>query len=438
MVDEHGQSVPMADQTAEHFPADRRELFVLQFLVAGLPERFDLGPQRLVVGSKRFPLGILFPGGHAQGVEMKQFPDPCHPAIRPRLVLLRAARGVEEIAAGMSPAKGQQQRAGLDGRQGLVAAVAVDAQDAGGLRSKEGRGFFRAPRQGQRVKHRFGTAVDPQRAFAVGLFRELHKHLPAGLVGVPQPGGLAALPDRFVQRRQQGCQAAQSARQRAGRQVDAVGGQIGDQPLAGAKEQELVQQHLHPDGDAIASFGNQFWGRRGREDAGPAGAVTGGAVAFPANHAAMGADLDFQGFGVLGAGEGFVGQAALGAVLLVGGQVVEFFDGGQVVMGAMSGAWVVGLLAASAGAAAGGRGLLGAVLFFGLPAEQSMFELFHGGLKFLDFLLECGFPLLGGLELGSPIARLSALREQLPQHQSRVLKQLFGCETRDRNQGSRG
>jgi hypothetical protein len=167
--------------------------------------------------------------------------------------------------------------------------------------------------------------------------------------------------------------------------------------------------------------------------AGPAGTLTGGAVSPAADHAAMRTDLDFQGFGVLGAGERFVGQATTGAALLVWGQVVGFFDWGQVVMRAMSRSRVFRLLAAPAFSAAGRRGFLRSVPLFRLLAEQLMFQLCNSGLEFLDFVLEFDFPLLGALELGFPIAGLLSLVEQLEPQGHRVLKPLFGGQTRDRS-----
>lgn len=69
-------------------------------------------------------------------------------------------------------------------------------------------------------------------------------------------GGLAMLFDGFMQRLQQRSDAFQSPRQGSGGQLDAVRGQVGDQAVAGPIKEELVQQHLGPDGDTIASLGN--------------------------------------------------------------------------------------------------------------------------------------------------------------------------------------
>jgi len=139
---------------------------------------------------------------------------------------------------------------------------------------------------------------------------------------------------------------------------DAVRAQVGDQPMAGPKEEELVQQYLGPDGDAITPLGDEL-GCPGRgDDAGVADTLTCRSVSFASDNAAVGLDFDFDRFGVFGSGEAFVGQAALGALLLVFGQIAEIFDNGQMVMASPLWRRIVGLLATTAFLAAGGRGCL--------------------------------------------------------------------------------
>jgi len=84
-----------------------------------------------------------------------------------------------------------------------------------------------------------------------------------------------------------------------------TGGQKRDQPVAGPKEEELVQQHLGPDGDAIASLVDQFGGPGRRDDAAVVGTVACRSVTFAVDDAAVGSDFDFDRFGVLGSGEVF-------------------------------------------------------------------------------------------------------------------------------------
>ncbi len=145
----------------------------------------------------------------------------------------------------------------------------------------------------------------------------------------------------------------------------------------------------------------------------------------------MGTDLDFDRFGVLGAGEGLVRQAALGALFLAFGQIVGLLDLGEVVMGATSRTGIFVLLATRPFSAAGGRRFLGAVLLFGLLAKQLVFELCHSGTQCLDLPLLLGFPLFGTLELRSPIVGLLAFLEQLQQQPRRILKQFLRRPTRN-------
>ena len=191
-------------------------------------------------------------------------------------------------------------------------------------------------------------------------------------------------------------------------------GQVGDQPLAGPKEEEFVQQHLGPDGDAIASLGDEFrWPGRG-DDARVAGTLACRSVSFAADHAAVGPDFDFDCFGVLGSGEVLVGQAAPGALLLVFGQIAEIFDFGQMAVASPLRRGIVRLLAARAfPATAGGRGCLRTFFLLRLFAEELMFQLSDSRLEFLDLLLELGFSPSAALELSFPIVGLLSCLKKL-------------------------
>lgn len=180
----------------------------------------------------------------------------------------------------------------------------------------------------------------------VGLVVELHEDAPTGLVGVPMARGLAVLSYGLIERLEQWGNGVQSVGEASAGQSNAVSGQVGDQAMAGTKEQELVQQHLDPDGDAVASLGDEFRGGGGGDDAAVAGAATGGAIARAADEAAMGADLDFDGFGIFGAGERDIRQSAIGTVSLVRGEIMDFFDDGQMVVASSLGCGVAGLLTA--------------------------------------------------------------------------------------------
>jgi hypothetical protein len=108
-----------------------------------------------------------------------------------------------------------------------------------------------------------------------------------------------------------------------------------------------------------------------------------------------------------------VGQAAPGALLLVFGQIAGIFDDGQMVVVSPPRRGIVGLLAARAPAAAGGRGCLRTVFLLRLFAEDLMFQLFDFRLQFLDLLLELGFSPFAALELGFPKVGLLSRVKQL-------------------------
>lgn len=120
-----------------------------------------------------------------------------------------------------------------------------------------------------------------------------------------------------------------------------------------------------------------------------------------------------------------VRQAALGALLLIFGQIAEFFDLRQMLVISPFRPGIAGLLTARAFSAAGGRRCLRTIRFLRLPAEELVFQLFDLRLQFLDFPFEFGFPLLAPLELGLPIAGLLSHFQHFEQQLRRILPQFF-------------
>src|SRR5436305_5845785 len=119
-------------------------------------------------------------------------------------------------------------------------------------------------------------------------------------------------------------------------------------------------------------------------------AGAGGAIAVPADDAAMGLDLDLQDGGILGAADGSEGVAA---ALAPAGRVGEFpvlVNGGQV--GVVAAAWppLAALLAPAPArrvvAAVGGRG--GGDAGFGLAAGELLLAEAQLGAELFDLLLE--------------------------------------------------
>jgi hypothetical protein len=104
-------------------------------------------------------------------------------------------------------------------------------------------------------------------------------------------------------------------------------------------------------------------------------ARAGRSVAFAPDDAAVGFDLDFEDFAILGAGEGGEGLAAANTGLLVVGPVADLFDGGQ---SGVVAAWVSGSSALLAtrflGCGVGGWcGFADGGADFGFVAEELLF-----------------------------------------------------------------
>ena len=102
-------------------------------------------------------------------------------------------------------------------------------------------------------------------------------------------------------------------------------------------------------------------------------------------------------------------------VMLIARLRSHCLDDGQILVASPLRRGIVGLLAARAFPAAGGRGYLRTFFLLRLFSEELMFQLFDFRLQFLDFLLELRFPPFNALELGFPIVGLLSGLKQLPQ-----------------------
>jgi hypothetical protein len=132
----------------------------------------------------------------------------------------------------------------------------------------------------------------------------------------------------------------------AGRQMKATTAQFGEDTVQWLEERELVLQDHHPQGDADVVFGDEFVGRRCRDDGGRAGTLTTAAITFAAIAAAIATDLDLQDVTISGAGNLLKRQLAGWAAFLVVGQVAGFGSGGQMIVVASPMALGAALLAA--------------------------------------------------------------------------------------------
>ena len=152
---------------------------------------------------------------------------------------------------------------------------------------------------------------------------------PAGLVRLGERRFGIACPQGVVERLKQRFEAFQAAGHGPRRHVQTEQPPLGKQPLRGPVAGELVEQDLHPHGDAQQSLGDQLGSRRSGDGS---RAVRAGAcplVTSPPDPAAIRADLDLDLFGILGVA-GRQRRAAPRANALLFGQLAEFLDDRQV------------------------------------------------------------------------------------------------------------
>jgi hypothetical protein len=153
-----------------------------------------------------------------------------------------------------------------------------------------------------------------------------------------------------------------------------------------------------------------------RDDAGLGGTATGRPIPPSAIEAAIGADIDLDEDSVVGAGEGLPGQAAVRALLLLGGDVQRLFNGGQMVMAAAGRTGSAALLTAgtlgrwrdSCWSRQGRRTALLGLAFKELALAET--EL---GAELFDLLLGAVAAGEGVLMHGAPVADLLAQLQKL-------------------------
>ena len=178
-------------------------------------------------------------------------------------------------------------------------------------------------------EHHHGLGLKgPQVPAVAALVWQTDEDQPACFIGMPVIHLTTLGHQGFVERPEQRQQSLEAVGERAGRQVQTVTGQVGEQPLRGSAEGKLVQQYRDPDGHAPLTFGEEFGGTRCSDEAGLAAARAGGAIAAPAITAAVGADFDLEEFAVGSAGKRRERLAALRTLLLVGGQFQFLEDDG--------------------------------------------------------------------------------------------------------------
>src|SRR5258707_1318792 len=101
-----------------------------------------------------------------------------------------------------------------------------------------------------------------------------------------------------------------------------MSGQVSQQAVRRPVEQILVQQQLNPDGDAEDALGYQFGWCWCGDNAWVVRAVATGLVTPAVDDTPVGANIDLDNRTVLGASEGFKGQAAARAGFGVVSEIV--------------------------------------------------------------------------------------------------------------------
>jgi hypothetical protein len=174
------------------------------------------------------------------------------------------------------------------------------------------------------------------------------------------PFAAVVFDEQFVKRLKQRHEFLQAAGDRAGRQMQVVAAQFGQDAIERLKEFEFPPQNEHPERNADTAFGKEFVRRRGRDYSRLIGTSATTPIALAMIAASMGADLDFEDVAVGRAGNFLERLMASGTALLVVGQVTRLMGGGQMIVVASAMAPATALLAAGTFWLAGGglvRGL---------------------------------------------------------------------------------
>src|SRR4051794_4623445 len=140
--------------------------------------------------------------------------------------------------------------------------------------------------------------------------------------------GLAVVFDQeFVERLKQGHEFLQATGDSAGRQLQIMAAQFGEDAVQGLIEFELVLQNHDPERDADRAFGKELVGRWCRPQCRWLRTGAGAAIAVAMITATMGTDVDFEGVAV-GGGRGFLPKLGATGAGVVGGWADAFFGGG--------------------------------------------------------------------------------------------------------------
>src|SRR5512135_715249 len=223
---------------------------------------------------------------------------------------------------------------------------------------------------------------------------------------MPERLPLTVLDRVIVERLEQRQQPLQTIGQGALRHVQPLRAQVLQQAVGRAVEQGLIEQHGDPDRGAQDTLGDYFGGRWCGDDARMSATGAGGTLASPPVEPAMGADLDLQHGGVVGAGEGSGRQSAPGATPLFRRQFQDLLGGGEVGVVTAFGPRPPSLLSAGPWRSPHGGWAVGGGRRIGLASEELLFEGPDAGLELLVLLVEellaLDGPLVHGLPVGGP------------------------------------
>ena len=211
----------------------------------------------------------------------------------------------------------------------LVRRVAVDHQHHAGVGREVALGHFVAPGRIQAKDHRVRAQENPQPPAMPRLAFEVDEDHPAGLVRLGERRLSVACQQGVVSGLKQRFEAFQSAGHGPRRHVQTEQPPLGKQPLRGPVAGELVEQDLHPHGDAQQSLGDQLGGGWSGEGSRTVRAGACPLVPSPPDAPTIRSDLDLDRFGILGVA-GRERRAALRANALLFRQLAEFLDHGQV------------------------------------------------------------------------------------------------------------
>ncbi len=315
----------------------------------------------------------------------------------------------QEITTHMSPTKRQDELFRFDLGHRFVGAVTIHIEDAFGLGAEL---FFGNIVSAGRIEHeqdRLFGRKDPQIPDEVRFAGNADEHAPACFVTVPMLGGAVVVGEEFVQWFEQRLDFLQATGDGAGRQLQIVAAQFGNNAVQRLKELELVLQNHHPQRDADDAFGNELVRRRrGDHDRLPATGA-GATIALAMITAAMGSDVDFEDVAIGGAGDFLEGCAATGTGLLVVGQDAVFVRRVKMIVIAPAMPIAAALLSTFAWRAMVGRvwgiGICGRLARggrFGSPSVETPFQLADFSAELMNPLLQISFALDGTLMLGPP------------------------------------